>query len=68
MSSIRKGNTQIPPQFEEELLEMGLDLRNRRLWSGTGSGKKNICPPSAIFTGTRVISMRLALTPFLDIS
>ena len=28
---IRTGNTQVPPQFEEELWSMGLDVRNQKI-------------------------------------
>ena len=31
LHSIRTGNTQVPPQFEEELRCMGLDLRNQHI-------------------------------------
>ena len=31
MNNIRQGNTQIPPQFEEELSSMGLDVRNQHI-------------------------------------
>jgi len=31
INSIRKGDTQVPPQFEEELRSMGLDVRNQHI-------------------------------------
>jgi hypothetical protein len=31
MNSVRTGNTAIPPQHEDELMEMGLDLRNQHI-------------------------------------
>eukprot|EP00966_Prymnesium_polylepis_P021797 500924-Prymnesium_polylepis.1 len=31
VNHIRKGHTQVPPQFEEELRSMGLDVRNQHI-------------------------------------